>query len=74
MQYRHLLTGLVLATGAQLAQAQVLASDDFSTPGALTTNGWTAHSGAGNKLINSDGNVASFPFAGIPGGQQGGEE
>jgi hypothetical protein len=55
-----LLTGLALAAGVQFAQAQVLASDDFSYVGPLTTNGWFAHSGAGNKMIMSDGLVATL--------------
>jgi hypothetical protein len=51
---------LALATLAGRAQSQVLASDDFSYVGALTSNGWIAHSGAGNKIIMSDGNVATL--------------
>ena len=31
-----------------------------SYTGALTANGWSAHSGAGNKIINSDGDVATL--------------
>ncbi|MCB9916318.1 MAG: hypothetical protein H6828_14415 [Planctomycetes bacterium] len=55
-----LLSGLALLAGASLAQAQVLASDDFSYVGALTSNGWIAHSGGGAKTIMSDGQVATL--------------
>ena len=52
--------GLALAS---TASAQVLVTDDFSYTGALTANGWTAHSGAGNKEIQSDGAVATLDFS-----------
>ncbi|HEX5052430.1 MAG TPA: hypothetical protein VFZ65_11700 [Planctomycetota bacterium] len=48
----------LLLTGA--ASAQVVASDNFSYVGALTANGWTAHSGAGNKVIMSNGSYATL--------------
>jgi len=54
-------TPLILAGAlalASTASAQVLASDDFAYTGALTANGWTAHSGAGNKVINANGMFA----------------
>ena len=50
----------VLAGLATLASAQVVASDDFSYTGALTSNGWFAHSGAGNKVVMADGSVATL--------------
>jgi len=49
---------------ASTASAQVLNTDSFSFVGALTANGWAAHSGAGNKVINSDGNVVTLEFSG----------
>ena len=55
-----LASGLALAT---TASAQVYASDDFSYTGALTANGWVAHSGAGNKVINSNGTFATLDFS-----------
>lgn len=42
------------------ATAQVLATDSFSYTGALTANGWGAHSGAGAKQILSNGSVATL--------------
>lgn len=59
-------TSLTLAcalTFASAASAQVLTSDDFGYTGALTANGWTAHSGAGNKVINSNGSFATLEFS-----------
>jgi len=55
-----LFTALALVSATGLAQAQLLASDDFSIAGPITSNGWVAHSGAGNKLIMSDGNVVTL--------------
>ncbi len=55
-----------LAVGALLsatASAQVLATDDFSYTGSLTANGWAAHSGAGNKEIQSNGSFAILDFS-----------
>jgi hypothetical protein len=46
-----------------IASAQVVATDNFSYTGALTSNGWAAHSGAGNKIINSDGFVATLDYS-----------
>ncbi|MCB9877789.1 MAG: hypothetical protein H6835_09330 [Planctomycetes bacterium] len=46
-----------LAIPAALS-AQVVASDNFSYTGALTANGWTAHSGGGNKVIMANGSTA----------------
>lgn len=45
---------------SSMAAAQVVASDDFSYTGALTSNGWVAHSGAGNKVIMSNGSHATL--------------
>jgi len=56
-------SGLALASLGAVANGQVIASDDMSIAGALTANGWVAHSGAGNKVINSDGNVATLDFS-----------
>lgn len=47
---------------AATASAQVVATDNFSYVGELTSNGWAAHSGAGNRIIMSDGNVATLDF------------
>ena len=46
------------------ASAQVVAVDNFSYTGELTSNGWSAHSGAGNRPINSDGSVTTLDFRG----------
>ena len=59
-----ILTGAAALTLSGLTQAQVLASDDFSYTGALTANGWFAHSGAGNKQVMSDGSVATLEQSG----------
>lgn len=49
------------AIGAfSLSHAQVLTTDDFSYVGALTSNGWSAHSGAGNKVIMANGTYATL--------------
>lgn len=53
-----------VAAAASGALGSVLASDDFSYVGALTDNGWVAHSGAGNKVIMSDGSVATLDQSG----------
>ncbi len=53
-----LLLGAAVVAMAGIAQSQVLVSDDFTYTGALTANGWTAHSGAGNKVVNSHRLVA----------------
>lgn len=47
-----------LSSFAGTAHAGVLASDAFNYTGALTANGWTAHSGAGNKVIMANGSYA----------------
>ena len=57
------LAAALAATGA-LAYGDVLTSDTFSYTGALTANGWTAHSGAGNKVIMADGSVATLDQSG----------
>ena len=49
---------------AATASAQVVAVDNFSYTGELTSNGWAAHSGAGNRPINSDGSVTTLDFRG----------
>lgn len=41
------------------ANGAMLLTDDFDYVGALTSNGWTAHSGAGAKVIMSDGTNAT---------------
>lgn len=53
-----ILAAVALLAGA--ASAQVVASDNFSYVGALTANGWTAHSGAGAKVVNSNGSFATL--------------
>ncbi len=55
-----LLLSLSVASMSVSAAAQVLASDSFSYAGALTANGWAAHSGAGAKLILSNGSIATL--------------
>ena len=61
---KHVLTLVSAITIASTASAQVFATDDFSYTGALTSNGWTAHSGAGNKILSADGSVATIDFSG----------
>jgi|GEM_PF-6412955 len=46
------------------ALAGILASDNFNYTGALTDNGWAAHSGAGNKVVMADGAVATLEQSG----------
>jgi hypothetical protein len=58
------ITLVAILAAASAASAQTLASDDFAYTGALTSNGWTAHSGAGNKVINSNGSFATLEFSG----------
>ena len=60
---KHILSTAVGLALASTASAQVLVTDDFSYTGALTANGWTAHSGAGNKAIQSNGAVATLDFS-----------
>ncbi len=57
-----IVTVLVASSGA--AFGQVLTSDNFNYIGALTDNGWTAHSGAGNKVIMADGAIATLEQSG----------
>lgn len=52
------------AAFAGAASAQVVAVDSFSYTGALTANGWSAHSGAAARVINSDGSVVTLDFQG----------
>lgn len=57
---QRILPGLGLLLCGGLATAQVVASDDFSYTGALTSNGWVAHSGAGNKVVQAAAGVATL--------------
>ena len=57
-----IVTVLVVSSGAALGQ--VLTSDNFNYVGALTDNGWTAHSGAGNKVVMADGAIATLEQSG----------
>jgi hypothetical protein len=52
------LIGLSAVSG--LAAAQVLVSDAFNYSGALTSNGWAAHSGAGAKVVMANGTYATL--------------
>ena len=61
---KHILSTAGALALASAASAQVLATDDFSYTGSLTANGWTAHSGAGNKEIQSNGSFAILDFSG----------
>lgn len=58
--FQRILPGLGLLLCGSLASAQVVASDDFSYTGALTSNGWVAHSGAGNKVVQAAAGVATL--------------
>lgn len=42
------------------AGAQPIVGDDFNYTGALTANGWAAHSGAGAKIIMANSSVATL--------------
>ena len=55
-----LLLAGVSAAFSGAVSAQVLAGEGFNFTGALTANGWTAHSGAGNKVILANGSVATL--------------
>lgn len=57
------MAALLVATGG-VVLGDVLTQDTFSYTGALTANGWTAHSGAGNKVIMADGSVATLDQSG----------
>ena len=59
-----LLVGVALSLLSAAASAQVVASDDFNYTGALTANGWAAHSGAGNKVVMANGSVAILDQSG----------
>ena len=59
-----ILTSVAVLSLASLTQAQVYASDDFNYSGALTANGWVAHSGAGNKVIMANGSEARLDQSG----------
>ena len=53
-----IVTVLVASPGAVFGQ--VFTSDNFNYVGPLTSHGWTAHSGAGNKVIMADGSMATL--------------
>ena len=57
-----IVTVLVASSGAVFGQ--VLTSDNFNYVGALTDNGWTAHSGVGNKVVMADGAIATLEQSG----------
>lgn len=54
----------VLVASSGVAFGEVLTSDSFNYVGALTDNGWTAHSGAGNKVVMADGAIATLEQSG----------
>ena len=54
------MTGVAALTLTSLAHTQVVACDGFNYTAALTSNGWTAHSGGGNKIVMSNGAVATL--------------
>lgn len=56
-----LLTPVLLAAAALPASAQVLLEENFSFTGALTSNGWTAFSGAGTAVINASAPGLTYP-------------
>lgn len=60
---KHVLSLVSAVAIASTASAQIYASDNFSYTGALTSNGWSAHSGAGNKVINANGSYATLDFS-----------
>ncbi len=60
MRKTLLLTTIVSLSISATTYGQVVASDSFAYTGALTSNGWAAHSGAGNKVIMSNGTHATL--------------
>lgn len=58
MRFPHLILSTLSLTA--LATAQVVASDSFNYSGALTANGWTAHSGAGSVPVLANGAEATL--------------
>lgn len=60
MNRRVGLSIVVMLAMANLAAAAALTADNFGYVGALTDNGWTAHSSGGAKQIMSDGQVATL--------------
>ncbi|MCH7904721.1 MAG: PEP-CTERM sorting domain-containing protein [Armatimonadetes bacterium] len=54
----------VLVASSVTAFGQVFVFDNFNYNGALTDNGWTAHSGAGNKVIMANGSFATLEQSG----------
>ena len=54
----------LVGLGLTNADASTLAGDTFSYTGALTANGWTAHSGAGAKQIMANGSTATLDQSG----------
>ena len=61
--YLIVTTGVLVASSVT-AFGQVFAFDNFDYSGALTDNGWAAHSGAGNKQIMADGAIATLEQSG----------
>ena len=55
---KKLMVGLMVLGLASAVSAALITTDDFSSSGALTANGWEAYSGA-DASITSDGSVAS---------------
>jgi hypothetical protein len=60
MRNKLLIPTIFSLTITAAAYGQVVASDSFSYTGALTANGWAAHSGAGAKVILSNGTHATL--------------
>lgn len=57
-------SGIDLVANGRSATASVLLTENFDFTGALTANGWSAHSGAGT---NSPATTAGLTYAGHPG-------
>lgn len=55
-----LTVGTLVAWFASGAAASVIVSDTFGYTGALTANGWVAHSSGGSKVIMSNGSFATL--------------
>lgn len=60
MRNTLLLTAIVSLSLTATTSAQVVARDAFPYTGALTSNGWAAHSGAGNKVVMANGTHATL--------------
>ncbi len=55
---------VLLFLSSTISRAQILSTNDFDFSGALTANGWTAHSGAGTNPVST---TTGLTYTGFPG-------